>query len=134
MEMESLRKPFIRINKFMDSEKAQNHNIEKKCWKCGASIPTDAKFCPTCQVDTGFEIGIEKNKFNLGGRIERLAAFMIDELIAIICLLPLGTTFLSALGTNDQEMMLNAISDKFEIVLFLTFVPIIIQAYLVTTR
>ena len=34
MEMESRRKPFIRINKFMDSEKTQKHNIEKKCWKC----------------------------------------------------------------------------------------------------
>ena len=134
MEMESRRKPFIRINKFMDSEKMQNRNIEKKCWKCGASLATDAKFCRSCQVDIDFEIDTEKKEFKLGSRIERLAAFMIDELIAIICLLPLGTTFLSAIRTNDQEMMVNAISDKFEMVLFLTFVPIIIQAYLVTTR
>ena len=289
MEMESRRKPFIRINKFMDSEKTQKHNIEKKCWKCGASLAIDAKFCPTCQADIGvsgesddsivhsitfqgllthiqtkfpesegkgkeFEkvckfflendsyfsqkfshvwlwndwpdrqspdigidlvareqngnlcavqskfhentvpseeidsfiadaadksfsslllictssitrnsvfklqnnskesivikrdrlessdanwanyLGYNQKQFKLGGRIERLAAFMIDELIAIICLIPLGTTFLSALGNNDQEMILNAITDKVEMVLFLTFVPIIIQAYLVTTR
>ena len=56
MEMESRRKPFIRINKFMDSEKMQNRNIEKKCWKCGASLATDAKFCRACQVDIDFEI------------------------------------------------------------------------------
>ena len=134
MEMESRRKPFTKINTFMDSEKTQDHNIEKKCWKCGASLATDAKFCPACQVDIDFETDTEKKEFKLGGRIERLAAFMIDELIAIICLLPLGTTFFSALGTNDQEMMLNAISGKLEMVLFLTFVPIIIQAYLVTTQ
>ncbi|MDP7232463.1 MAG: RDD family protein [Dehalococcoidia bacterium] len=299
MEMESRRKPFTKINKFMDSEKTQDHNIEKKCWKCGASLATDAKFCPACLADVSvsgvsndpivpitfkdlinilktklqtkfpdpsergkkslesgkefekickfflendshfsekfemvwlfnewpgrrsIDIGIdlvaqEKNgdlcavqakyhsntvpseeidkfiaaaadrsfkslllismsdithnsdfklqnnskhsdfvqrdrlessdanwakyldlnqkTFKLGGKIERLAAFIIDELIAIICLLPLGTTFFSALGTNDQEMMMNAISGKLEMVLFLTFVPIIIQAYLVTTR
>jgi len=182
MEMESRRKPFTKINKFMDSEKTQDHNIEKKCWKCGASLATDAKFCPACLADVSVSgvsndpivpitfkdlINILKTKlqnnskhsdfvqrdrlessdanwakyldlnqktFKLGGKIERLAAFIIDELIAIICLLPLGTTFFSALGTNDQEMMMNAISGKLEMVLFLTFVPIIIQAYLVTTR
>ena len=31
MEMESRRKPFTKINTFMDSEKTQDHNIEKKC-------------------------------------------------------------------------------------------------------
>ena len=134
MAMDRRRKPIIRINKFMDSENTQDHNVEKKCWKCGTSLSSDAKFCPTCQADISFEIDTGKKGFKLGGRIERLAAFMIDELIATICLLPLGTTFFSALGNNDQEMMVNIISDKVTLVMFLTFVPIIIQAYLITTQ
>ena len=50
MEMESRRKPFTKINKFMDSQKTQDHNIEKnagnvvRLWQLTLNFAQHAKW------------------------------------------------------------------------------------------
>ena len=89
-------------------------------------------------MDIDFETDTEKKEFKLGGRIERLAAFMIDILIGLLSITLLGSTvidaYFDAYSSGNLELLHNAILDKPRVYLLVLIAPTIIQAYLVTTR
>ena len=44
------------------------------------------------------ELNQEEQVFTLGGKIERLAAYIIDSLIAFLSMIPLGSQFFTAVN------------------------------------
>ena len=51
-------------------------------------------------------------EFTLGGKIERFAAYVIDSLVALLAILPLGIPFLLAINdfSNGSMESINSIS------------------------
>ena len=84
------------------------------------------------------ELNQEEQVFTLGGKIERLAAYLIDSLIAFISLIPLGSQFFDTtildgpISTNS--LIENTNNFTLGIVLILIILQFIIQGYLITTR
>ena len=79
-------------------------------------------------------------EFTLGGKIERFAAYVIDSLVALLAILPLGIPFLLAINdfSNGSMESINSISIEsnrnFTLGVFLIIIQFFIQGYLITTR
>ena len=86
------------------------------------------------------ELNQEEQVFTLGGKVERLAAYLIDSLIAFISLIPLGSQFFTAVndfsaGSVDSINSLTIENtNNFTLGIFLIILQFIIQGYLITTR
>ena len=86
------------------------------------------------------ELNQEEQVFTLGGKVERLAAYIIDSLIAFLSMIPLGSQFFSAVndfsaGSIDSTNSLTIENtNNFTLGIFLIILQFIIQGYLITTR
>ena len=86
------------------------------------------------------ELNQEEQVFTLGGKIERLAAYIIDSLIAFLSMIPLGSQFFTAVndfsaGSIDSINSLTIENtNNFTLGIFLIILQFIIQGYLITTR
>ena len=82
----------------------------------------------------------EEQVFTLGGKVERLAAYIIDSLIAFLSMIPLGSQFFTAVndfsaGSIDSINSLTIENtNNFTLGIFLIILQFIIQGYLITTR
>ena len=82
----------------------------------------------------------EEQVFTLGGKVERLAAYIIDSLIAFLSMIPLGSQFFTAVndfsaGSIDSINSLTLENtNNFTLGIFLIILQFIIQGYLITTR
>ena len=86
------------------------------------------------------ELNQEEQVFTLGGKVERLAAYIIDSLIAFLSMIPLGSQFFTAVndfsaGSIDSINSLTIENtNNFTLGIFLIILQFIIQGYLITTR
>ncbi len=86
------------------------------------------------------ELNQEEQVFTLGGKVERLAAYIIDSLIAFLAMIPLGSQFFTAVndfsaGSIDSINSLTIENtNNFTLGIFLIILQFIIQGYLITTR
>jgi len=86
------------------------------------------------------ELNQEEQVFTLGGKVERLAAYIIDSLIAFLSIIPLGSQFFTAVndfsaGSIDSINSLTIENtNNFTLGIFLIILQFIIQGYLITTR
>ena len=86
------------------------------------------------------ELNQEEQVFTLGGKVERLAAYILDSLIAFLSMIPLGSQFFTAVndfsaGSIDSINSLTIENtNNFTLGIFLIILQFIIQGYLITTR
>ena len=86
----------------------------------------------------------EEQVFTLGGKVERLAAYLIDSLIAFISIIPLvsqfdaslfyDTSINSSTAFSIDSLIENTNNSTLGIFLILIILQFIIQGYLITTR
>ena len=86
------------------------------------------------------ELNQEEQVFTLGGKVERLAAYIIDSLIAFLSMIPLGSQFFTAVNDFSAGSIesINSLTientNNFTLGIFLIILQFIIQGYLITTR